>query len=146
MRSSLPNSMDRDVERQQLTRKRQENQPKLALKKGRTSKDQFSIGDKVRIRNHLGGRWDKRGVIVEERSTGTASPLLSLLYNLLMDRVGCVTRATSNMMFQLTVQILQTILQGQCQQKPAQLTLKQVLALQAPNLSAFLQLLALPPG
>ena len=74
VRSSLPNSVDREVERRLLVKKRQEVQNKLALKKGRTSSDQFSVGDRVRVRNHVGGRWDKKGVIVEERPTGTSSP------------------------------------------------------------------------
>ena len=79
IRSSLPNSVDREIERRQLTKRRQENQTQLYLKKGRSSKDQFHIGDKVGVRNHIGGRWDKKGVLVEERSTGTASPPSSFI-------------------------------------------------------------------
>ena len=74
IRSSFPNSVDREVERRLLVAKRKEAQLKLSLKKGRTSLDQFAVGDAVRVRNHLGGRWDRKGVVVKERPTGTASP------------------------------------------------------------------------
>ena len=62
------------MERRLLVKKRQEIQNKLALAKGRSSKAVFSLGDKVHVKNHLGGRWDKSGTVIEERSTGTASP------------------------------------------------------------------------
>ena len=75
----LPPSMDREEERCLLVKKRQEKQIQLALSKGRTSRDIFSVGDSVRVNNHIGGRWDKSGVIIEERATGTSSPPSSFI-------------------------------------------------------------------
>ena len=54
-------------------------QEKIAAKKGNSSRDSFSVGDRVRIRSHLDGRWDKRGTIVEARSSGTSSPPASFV-------------------------------------------------------------------
>ena len=74
VRSYLPNSLDREIERRLLVKKRHAKQVALATAKGRASKDVFKVGDRVRVRNILGGRWDKSGTIIGERQTGTASP------------------------------------------------------------------------
>ena len=77
--SYLPNSVNREVDRRALIKRRQDIQMKLAAKKGYSSKDAFAIGDRVRIKNPLDGRWNKSGTIVEERPTGTTSPPASFV-------------------------------------------------------------------
>ena len=46
---------------------------KLAKKKGYTSSDECSVGDRVHVRNHISGRWDTSREITEERSSGSFS-------------------------------------------------------------------------
>ena len=75
----LPNSVDREAERRQLVQRRQEAQLKLATKKGRSSVDSFVFRVAVRVRNHLSGRWDTRGLVFEERNSGTSYPPASFM-------------------------------------------------------------------
>ena len=64
----LPNSVKRFVEHNDLIRKRKEKQEKLALKKGRSSSDDFKVGDPVLIQCNVSKRWSKKGQITEARS------------------------------------------------------------------------------
>jgi hypothetical protein len=66
-RTYLPNSVERFVEHKQLILKRAEKQTKLALKKGRSSSDQFQAGDRVLIQDNLTKRWNKKGTIDSAR-------------------------------------------------------------------------------
>ena len=56
VRTLLPNSIVREVDHRQLIQKRHEKQVKIATAKGRTSKDVFVNGDKVRVQDHNSGR------------------------------------------------------------------------------------------
>ena len=51
LRTLLPNSLDREVDRRDLIKKRADKQMKLYLKKGRSTADQFHVGDKVRAKD-----------------------------------------------------------------------------------------------
>ena len=46
-----------------------EKQIKLAMKKGRTSADQFQPGDQIVIQDNITKRWSKKGTILEARSS-----------------------------------------------------------------------------
>ena len=46
-------------------------QDRIASKKGNKSRDEFSVGDRVRVKSHLDGRWGTRGTVTEARPTGT---------------------------------------------------------------------------
>ena len=72
-RTYLPNSIERLVEHKQLIKSRMEKQIKLALKKGRTSADQFQPGDKIVIQDNITKRWSKKGTILETRSSEDGS-------------------------------------------------------------------------
>ena len=75
----MPNSVNREVDRRALVKKKLEVQKKLVRKKGYKSTDIFSVGDKVRVKNPINGRWSKSGEIIEERSSGSASPPASFI-------------------------------------------------------------------
>ena len=47
---------------------RHRQQVKLAEKQGRTSKDCFKAGDSVRLKVPKSGKWDKKGVVKEQRN------------------------------------------------------------------------------
>ena len=51
LRTLLPNSLDREVNRRDLIKRRADKQMKLYKQKGRTCKDNFVVGDRVRIRD-----------------------------------------------------------------------------------------------
>ena len=46
---------------------------KLYLQKGRTSRDHFAVGDRVRIKDPVSKLWKEKGQISEACSTGTES-------------------------------------------------------------------------
>ena len=50
VRTLLPNSSDREVSCRDLVKKHYDNQKKIYLQKGRTSGDEFRVGDKVLIK------------------------------------------------------------------------------------------------
>ena len=79
VRSYLPNSMRKEIDRRALIQRRMEVQEKIARKKGNQSRDSFEVGDKVRIRSNHDGRWGQKGVIIEARSSGSSSPPASFL-------------------------------------------------------------------
>ena len=79
VRSYLPNSMRKEIDRRALVKRRMEVQERISKKKGNQSRDTFEVGDKVRIRSNHDGRWSVRGVITEARSSGTSSPPASFL-------------------------------------------------------------------
>ena len=79
IRSYLPNSMSMEVDRRALVKKRQEAQEKIASRKGYSSRDTFSVGDRVRIKSHIDGRWSTSGVVVDTRPSGTSSQPASFL-------------------------------------------------------------------
>ena len=78
VRSFLPNSVNAEVDRRALIKRRQDILEKIAARKGYSSRDAFAVGDKVRIKSHLDGRWNKSGTIIEARPSGTTSPPASL--------------------------------------------------------------------
>ena len=54
-------------------------QEKISKRKGNRSRDCFGVGDRVRIRSHLNGRWGLKGVVTEARNSGSSSPPASFL-------------------------------------------------------------------
>ena len=66
----LPNQFAKENEIRQSLEKRITNQFKLALKKGRFSRDSFQEGDIVRIRSPR-GVWDTHRTVISRRSTNT---------------------------------------------------------------------------
>ena len=66
-RTYLPNSVERFVEHRELILKRKEKQEKLAMKKGRSSSDDFKVGDPVLIQCNISKRWSKKGNISGSR-------------------------------------------------------------------------------
>ena len=54
-------------------------QMRIAQRKGYSSRDVFKVGDRVRIKNNVDGRWETKGVIKEARSSGTSSAPASFL-------------------------------------------------------------------
>ena len=79
VRSYLPNSMRGEVDKRALIKRTQEVQDKIASGKGNRSRDIFSVGDKVRVKSHIDGRWGIKGTVTEVRSSGTSSPPASFL-------------------------------------------------------------------
>ena len=69
----LPNSVKRFVEHKTLIRKRKEKQEKLALKKGRSSSDDFKVGDPVLIQCNISKRWSRKGQVTEARTAEDGS-------------------------------------------------------------------------
>ena len=72
-KSYLPNSIKRFVEHKTLIQKRKEKQEKLALKKGRSSADEFKVGDPVLIQCNVSKRWSMKGQISEARTAEDGS-------------------------------------------------------------------------
>jgi hypothetical protein len=66
-RSLIPNSLEREVAHRDFIENRHRQQVKLAEKRGRTSKDCFKVGDRVRLKDPKTLKWDKKGVIKEQR-------------------------------------------------------------------------------
>ena len=54
-------------------------QERIANRKGNKSKDCFAVGDKVRVKSNLDGRWATKGTIQEARPSGSSSPPASFL-------------------------------------------------------------------
>ena len=71
--------MRAEIDRRALVQRRQEVQEKIANKKGNRSRDQFDVGDRVRIKSHLDGRWGTKGVVTEARHSGSTSPPASFM-------------------------------------------------------------------
>ena len=71
----LPNQFAKENEMREALERRKSNQFKLALKKGRFSRDSFEEGDIVRIRLPR-GVWDTHGVVTHRRSTKTGEGAL----------------------------------------------------------------------
>ena len=67
------------MDRRALIQRRQEVQDKIASKKGNRSRDIFSVGDKVRVKSHINGRWSTKGTVTEARYSGTSSLPASFL-------------------------------------------------------------------
>ena len=59
--------------------RRQVVQERIAYHKGNKSRDSFAIGDHVRVKSNLDGRWTTRGTIQEARPSGSSSPPASFL-------------------------------------------------------------------
>ena len=62
-RTKLPNSFVRNLEVADLNRIRNSKRNKLAQKQGRRSVDPFSLGDSVRVQDHVTKRWTIKGKI-----------------------------------------------------------------------------------
>ena len=58
-RTNLPNSMETEVKHSDMITIRHDKQMKIALQKGRTSKDVFKCGDAVRVQDPLSKKWLK---------------------------------------------------------------------------------------
>ena len=72
-KSYLPNSIKRFVEHKNLIQKRKEKQERLALKKGRSSADEFKVGDPVLIQCNVTKRWSMKGQISQARTAEDGS-------------------------------------------------------------------------
>ena len=79
VRSYLPNSLSKEVDRRALVERRQAVQERIANRKGNKSRDSFGIGDRVRVKSNLDGRWTTRGTVQEARPSGSSSPPASFL-------------------------------------------------------------------
>ena len=66
-RSLLPNSIKRELDHRDLIKIRHDKQMKLALAKGRESKDKFEINDLVRVQCQIDKTWKKKGKVVDVR-------------------------------------------------------------------------------
>ena len=69
-RSLLPNSIKRELKHRDLIKHRHEKQLRLAKAKGRESKDEFKMGDLVRVQDHVDKNWKKKGKVVGVRDAG----------------------------------------------------------------------------
>ena len=58
---------------------RQNMQERIAKRKGNSSQDCFSVGDRVRVKSNTDGRWVTKGVIQEARPSGSSSPPASFV-------------------------------------------------------------------
>ena len=67
-RTKLPNSINRQLDHQDLIRARHQKQERIARKKGRTSRDSFRIGDRVVLQNPLSKRWTDPGEVTLQRT------------------------------------------------------------------------------
>ena len=84
----LPNQFAKENEIRESLERRISSQFKLALKKGRFSRDSFQEGDRVRIRSPR-GVWDTHGTVVYRRSTNTGE---GSLYDVKTDDGKSLTR------------------------------------------------------
>ena len=66
-KSLLPGSMEAHIDHQEMVKKRYEHQLNLSKKKGRTSIDQFELGDRVIIQSPDSGKWEETGTIEKKR-------------------------------------------------------------------------------
>ena len=66
-KSLLPGSMEAHIDHQEMVKKRYEHQLNLSKKKGRTSIDQFELGDRVVIQSPDSGKWVETGTIEKKR-------------------------------------------------------------------------------
>ena len=73
LHTHLPNSVDKEVNRRDIIKLSADKQMKLYLHKGRTSRDHFAIGDRVRVKDPFSKLWKDKGQISEAHSTGTES-------------------------------------------------------------------------
>ena len=74
-RSSLPSSMLKTINRDDLVKTRMKKQIKIAEKKGRTSKDEFKNGDKIVVRDPISQRWCRVCLIIGERDLDNITPV-----------------------------------------------------------------------
>ena len=73
--------MEKEIKHQDLVRIRNKKQKKLALQKGRTSKDVFVVGDVVRVQDVISKRWQKESVIAKDCKSDDGQ-LVSFMVNL----------------------------------------------------------------
>ena len=66
-KSLLPGSMEAHIDHQEMVKKRYEHQLNLSKKKGRSSIDQFELGDRVVIQSPDSGKWEETGIIEKKR-------------------------------------------------------------------------------
>ena len=67
-RSSMPNSLRRDIDYRELQVSRHRAMEKLALKKGNKDKSVFEVGDRVLIQDIASTKkWDTEGTIIDVR-------------------------------------------------------------------------------
>ena len=67
MKSKLPNSIIRQLDHNALIRQCHEKQIRIAQEKGRTSKDQFHLQDKVIVQDMTSKRWIHKGEVTSVR-------------------------------------------------------------------------------
>ena len=67
-RTILPNSINRQIEHQDLIKARHQKQERIAKQKGRKSKDSFRVGDRVVLQNPLSKRWTDLGEVTLQRT------------------------------------------------------------------------------
>ena len=67
-RTILPNSINRQIEHQDLIKARHQKQERIAKQKGRKSKDNFRVGDRVVLQNPLTKRWTELGEVTLQRT------------------------------------------------------------------------------
>ena len=67
VKSKLPNSIIRQLDQNALIRQRHAKQIRIAQQKGRSSKDQFTIQDKVIVQDMMTKRWTIKGDVTSVR-------------------------------------------------------------------------------
>ena len=85
--SGLPNSLDRSLNWDHLMQIRADEHQKRVNRPGRSSKQQFQMGEKVWVQNCLNKRWDRQGEISEIR---TANDSTIVSYELLIGGVKAI--------------------------------------------------------
>ena len=69
-RSSMPNSLRRDINHRELQASRHRAIEKLALKKGNKDKISFEVGERVQIQDIASTKkWDSEGTIIDVRES-----------------------------------------------------------------------------
>ena len=87
--------MSKEVDIRALVERRQAVQERIANRKGNKSRDSFGIGDRVRVKSNLDGRWTTRGTVQEARPSGSSSPPAS--FSILTDSGKEILRHKSYM-------------------------------------------------
>ena len=79
-RSLLPNSLKRFVDHHKLITNRRDKQTEIALKKGRSSPNDFEIGDRIVVQDIVNKRWSIKGTITQKRWSEDGSRLTQIIH------------------------------------------------------------------
>ena len=88
-RSSLPNSVKREIEHRELIQARHKKQKRIAEQKGRVSADTFELNDRVILQDPETRRWILKGTITKKREADDKS---THSFEILLDSGGTTMR------------------------------------------------------